>query len=333
MRNVRDEDDGRKDEASAYELHTLKENETICRLATGIKRITLPDDYNHIVWYKRLADGLNDNKSHETSSDNLARIFENRRQFPKAVEYWKKSIENHGAGRNQWRKIQISQITGNWGRFDGTMVQPSGDKADVGFVFRNGKKLKLRAYKVDTKRLLKDIKEYLKSNPRQLDYEKYNIGSIGHYLVNESWMKYVGEKAADWTLDLDPADDHWDRRIDIETPLTEAGAYVLKAEMEGGNTSNIIMWLADTAIVKKSLDGKSLYYVADAVSGQPLAKANVEFFGWRQEYLKKGEGCRPQTHLQHPDETVCRIHRQGRADHPRGEGDAAQSPVARHRHH
>ena len=290
MNNVRDEDDGREDEASAYELHTLKENETICRLATGIKRIELPDDYNHIVWLKRLADGLNGQKSHESSSDALARIFENRRQFPEAVDYWKKSIEKHGAGRNQFRKKHIEQITDNWGRFDGTMVQPAGDEAKVGFVFRNGKKVTLRAYKVDTKRLLKDIKAYLKSNPRQLDSEKYNLGGIGYYLVNESWMKYVGGKAADWELELNPAKDHWDRRIEIETPLTKAGAYVLKADMEDGNTSNIIMWLADTAIVKKPLEKKMLYYVADAVTGQPIEKANVEFFGWRQERLKKEKG-------------------------------------------
>ena len=282
--------DGKEDESGVFELHTLADDETICRLATGIRRIKLPDDQNHLVWFKRLADGLAGQRSNEGASDQLARIFENRRQFPKAVDYWRKSIAKHGAGNRSWRKKQVQQIVGNWGRFDGTMVQPAGEKARVGFVFRNGKVVKLRAFEVDTKRLLADVKKYLEGNPRQLDYKKYNVGQIGHYLVNENWIKYVGDKVADWELELEPAASHWDRRIDIETPLEEAGVYVLKAEMEDGNTSNIIVWLADTAIVKKRLDGKSLYYVADAVSGTPIAGANVEFFGWRQEYLKREKG-------------------------------------------
>ena len=198
-------------------MHTLKENETLCRLATGIKRITLPDDYNHIVWYKRLAEGMGDQGSNESASDQLPRIFENRRQLSKAVEYWRKSIAQHGAGKRKWREKQVDQIIGNWGRFDGTLVQPAGEKAKTGFVFRNGKAVQLSAYEVDTEKLLADVKEYLEGNPRELDGERYNIGAVGQYLVNSSWSKYVGDKVADWGLDLEPAADHWNRRIEIET--------------------------------------------------------------------------------------------------------------------
>src|SRR5205085_299086 len=53
-----------------------------------------------------------------------------------------------------------------------------------------------------------------------------------------------------------------------------------------GNSSQIIVWIADTTIVKKPLDKKTYYYIADAVTGTPIAKANVEFFGWRQQHVK-----------------------------------------------
>src|SRR5262249_2016742 len=46
--------------------------------------------------------------------------------------------------------------------------------------------------------------------------------------------------------------------------------------------SRIIVWVADTVIAKKQLEGGSYYYVADAVSGLPVVKANVEYFGWKQ---------------------------------------------------
>ena len=57
--------------------------------------------------------------------------------------------------------------------------------------------------------------------------------------------------------------------------------------MADGNTSLIVLWVDDTAIVKKPLAGKTYYFVADAVTGKPVAKANVEFFGWQQSYHDK----------------------------------------------
>ena len=56
--------------------------------------------------------------------------------------------------------------------------------------------------------------------------------------------------------------------------------------MTDGNVSHII-WVSDTAIVKKPLNEKSFYFVGDALNGNPVDKANVEFFGYRVEYLPK----------------------------------------------
>ena len=55
--------------------------------------------------------------------------------------------------------------------------------------------------------------------------------------------------------------------------------------MQDGNESRVVLWVADTVIVKKPLDGGTWYFVADAKTGQPIAKANLEFFGYRQEHL------------------------------------------------
>ena len=51
--------------------------------------------------------------------------------------------------------------------------------------------------------------------------------------------------------------------------------------MEGGNTSRILVWLDDTVIIKKPLEGRNYYFVADARTGQPIPHADVELFGWR----------------------------------------------------
>ncbi|MFM7148467.1 MAG: alpha-2-macroglobulin family protein, partial [Gemmataceae bacterium] len=38
--------------------------------------------------------------------------------------------------------------------------------------------------------------------------------------------------------------------------------------------------MADTVLIKKQLNDQAYYFVADAVTGRPIDKANVEFFGW-----------------------------------------------------
>ena len=53
--------------------------------------------------------------------------------------------------------------------------------------------------------------------------------------------------------------------------------------MRDGNEQSVVVWVADTAIVKKPLADEALYYVADAVTGKPLPDCNVEFFGFWNE--------------------------------------------------
>ena len=65
----------------------------------------------------------------------------------------------------------------------------------------------------------------------------------------------------------------------------------MTARLPGGNVSRIILWVADTVIAKKQLAGKAFYYVADAASGLPVAKANVEFFGWKQIQITPGKNA------------------------------------------
>ena len=48
--------DGRPEASGPYALDTLKDDETIARLATGIKRFKLPDEFNPIKIYQAIAD-------------------------------------------------------------------------------------------------------------------------------------------------------------------------------------------------------------------------------------------------------------------------------------
>jgi uncharacterized protein YfaS (alpha-2-macroglobulin family) len=273
-----------------YALHTLKDTETIARLATGLRRMTMPDEFNWIKIYLRVA-GRGRSDFGAQARDALASIHEDRRQYVKAADDWKTAILEYGPGPNNHRQHRLQQIVNNWGRFEPGKVQPAaasgknagpGAKVTVDFRFRNGNKVSFEAFEIDVPKLLADVKAYLKNAPNQIQWEQVNISDLGYRLVHLNQGQYLKGKTAAWEVKLKPLPNHVDDRITMTTPLSKPGAYLVTAQMANGNLSRIIVWVSDTVIVKKQLDQKAYYYVADAVSGQPVAKANLEFFGWKQ---------------------------------------------------
>ncbi len=280
-----DDDDTKKDESGPYALHTLGDDETLARLAAGIKRLALPADFNYIRAYQQVADNPKTGGG-EQALNALAQCFEDRRQYDKAAGYWQRSIKEYGLGHDNYKQARLDQILGNWGQFEGVMAQPAGKGATVDYRFRNGKAVSFEAHRLKEKLLLDDVKAYIKTRPSQMDWHKVNVGDIGFRIVQRNESRYLGEKVADWKQDLQPRALHFDRRITVATPLQKAGAYLLIARMADGNTSKIVLWVDDTVIVKKPLDQAHFFFVGDAVSGKPVPQANVEFFGYRQEWVR-----------------------------------------------
>jgi uncharacterized protein YfaS (alpha-2-macroglobulin family) len=279
-----------------FALHTLKDDETIAKLATGMKRFTLPDEFNWITIAQRVAKRGKDQFA-EQARDLLAGEYEDRRQYVKAAQAWQTAIAEHGAGQQAFRQRRLDQIVGNWGRFEPQRAASASDgkRAVLDYRFRNGNKVSFEARAITVEKLLDDVKAYLKNNPGQLDWNTINIDNIGYRLVEQNQQQYLGDKVASWEVELKPRPEHIDDRITVTAPMDKAGAYLVTATMQGGNVSRIIVWISDTVILKKQLDGQSYYYVADAVSGAPIAKAEVEFFGWRQQWIGNGSRWRIDT--------------------------------------
>lgn len=278
-----DEDDP-KAATATLALHTLADNETIARLATGVKRFTLPPEFDFIRIYRELADTKSGYA--QSALNSLAEIFTNRRQYDQAATCWRESIKSYGDGSDNWKQKKLDQIVGNWGRFEPSMTHPAGQGTTLEYRFRNGTKVVFDAREIKVPELLADIKDYLKSNPRELDWERTTPDSIGTRLVEKNQTKYLGREAARWELPLTPKPHHFDKVVTVNTGLKKAGAYLLTATMANGNVSKIVVWVNDTVIVRKQADKAVWFYVADAVSGKPLAGVNVEFFGYRQDYIE-----------------------------------------------
>jgi hypothetical protein len=262
-------------------VRDLSENETMAHLASGIQRFKLPDEFNYILLYKKLASG-SDYRS--TGLQTLAEIFENRQQYSKAAAYWRQLIEKDSDNAD-YRKERLQAIIAPWGEFETGEAQAAGDPAKLQFRFRNGKQLAISIAPIKIDRLLNDVKKYVSSNPQNMDYDKYNIENIGYRLVEKDETRYLGKPVANWDETLEPLADHFDRRVEIKTPISQSGAYLVTATLKDGNVSRIIIWLNDTVVIQKNLDNKTFYFVADAKTGKPIADMNLDFFGYQRDYV------------------------------------------------
>jgi len=270
-------------DAGPYEVHTLTDNESLARLANGVRRFDLPGEFNYIRLFNEIARSPGQGYVGDALKT-LAGIYENRRLYERAVKYWKryKKINSSESRRH------IEQITRNWGIFEPVGTQPSGSRPTVDYRFRNGSQINFKAYQVRVERLLDDVRSYIRSNPWRLDWNRVRIDDIGWRLVHADQTKYIGPKVADWDLKLNPDKRHWDRRITVKLPepLDQSGAYLLVGKIHNGNTARIIVWVSDTSLIKKPLAKQVFYYAADAVSGKPIGDTKVDFFGYRTKGIK-----------------------------------------------
>jgi uncharacterized protein YfaS (alpha-2-macroglobulin family) len=266
-----------------YNFQALKDEETIARIGDEIKKITLPDEFNPLKLFQKIIDGDN-NSYREQAFDQQCTNFENRRQFIRAAECWRKYISIFGDSRKNKQK-KLDQIIGAWGMLEPSETLAANSKNSLQYQFRNGTSVALTAQAIDTESLLQDIKSYLRDNPKNLDYNKLTPERIGYSLVNGDATKYLREVVAKWSQELKPKADHFDKKVDIDLPFKQAGAYLVTATIAGGNKSEVVLWIADSAIIKKPLSAdlksKQLFYLGDASNGAPIAQADVEFFGYK----------------------------------------------------
>ncbi|MCA9017977.1 MAG: alpha-2-macroglobulin, partial [Planctomycetaceae bacterium] len=155
--------DREEEQINPFSLESLKQTETLARLATGIKRFNLPDDVNYIRLYQQIVE-LGKSSVAENALGQLTSLFENRRQYPEAAKYLQQSIQAYGDPYQNKTK-QLNQIIGNWGQFEPNHTQVAGQGAKVDYRFRNGSHVDFEAYEVHVEKLLDDVKAYLKSRP------------------------------------------------------------------------------------------------------------------------------------------------------------------------
>jgi len=268
---------------SPYVLSTLSEDETVARLASGIKRFKMPEEHNYIKIMREVS-----KSNYPIAQDafkELAQIFQNRMQYTKAVECLQEGIKRFGNKSDFQEKLM--DIIGDWGTFLPEKSFPAGKNPVLRLRYKNAKIANFEAYKLKVEALINDIKEYLKSNPSKVEWRKIQLDDLGRRFVLENEEKYIGEKVAEWQVNLNPKEGYYDKIDDIEIPVSKAGAYLITAKIGNGNTARITLVLNDTIIFSKTGNGSYMYFLADAVTGKPLSNVDFEIFTFESIEIDK----------------------------------------------
>jgi hypothetical protein len=267
-----------------YAVQLLKDDETIARLADGVKKIKLPEEFNYIRLFHNIIDKKQPLASRAV--DLLVEIYKNRRQYDKAAEILEKNIN-----KNKYRKKQLAQIIGNWGTFPGESAFAAGEEPKIKFKYRNAQKVVFSLYSLNVAKYIQDIKGLLKSSGGRKMLFKLGMQpqDIGKWLLSERGNKYITRKLTEWTEKLKPSPGHFDRIEEFRVPVSKGGAYLLEANVEDGNVARIIVWLNDLAIIQRSSGGERLLVVTDAASGKPEKECEIKMFGYRTKYIQDPE--------------------------------------------
>ena len=269
--------EGDDNKESILSLDKLSDEETLAKLAGGIKKFKLPYEHNYIRMYKELSE-----KNNLSSSYKLGQIYLNRRQFKKSVEVWKNILKDRPNDKRA--QTQLKQITGNWGEFVSVKQTVHGKKPEFDFRFRNATKVKFRATRINMKKLINDTIAYIKSKPNRLDWNQVNLYNYGRNILEKNQQKYLSPEVEIWEEELTPAANHFNRRISLEAKFSRSGTWLLESQIENGNKTHVIVEISKITVVQNSLNGKVHYYIADAETGKALKNTDVEFFGYIQEY-------------------------------------------------
>jgi uncharacterized protein YfaS (alpha-2-macroglobulin family) len=279
-----------KERDGILQASTLKETETIARLANGVKRFTLREDHQFITGLRTLM-RMGKNGFSEQAGDQLVQVFLNRQQHVQAAEALKEVIGLHGKSHQGQREKLLEQIIENWSRFGSTPTYHAANPVEVPYTFRNAKEVFLKLSGVKDELVMADIIEYLKGNPVEVDHEKINFGGLGTRLIGKERGRYVGEEIRSWKQELKPDESHRDTTTNLDLGKLAPGCYLLESKLEGGNTSWVVVWVRDLVLLKRSEAGKEVFHLVDATDGSPVA-GELEFFGYRMDYLEKAKGKR-----------------------------------------
>ena len=288
------------DEKSAIaKVHKLKDSQTIAKLVIGVKELELPEEFNLISVLRKVIEENESGSARKSAVRDLANIYFNRRQYPAAVAVMR--LEPTAYPNYQQ---EIDAIIGPQLAFDPVEAKVAGEEAKLSFLFRNAKNVTFSAQPVDMEKLISELKDYYRNlrSDRQGEFGAFrsggpaNLDYLNGYFTRDSYdiTNYLIGNSETWEQELEPRANHWDKRIQVALPQTNAGTYLVEASAEMvvddrklTHRARILVTLQDSMLVRHRTEKETIFRAVDANSGESLGNIDVEFFGYRWEDGRK----------------------------------------------
>jgi uncharacterized protein YfaS (alpha-2-macroglobulin family) len=224
-----------------------------------------------------------------------ALYYQSRQQFHKAAEEYQRLLKAYpGHRRAAAAKKRLGHIRHPDVLLGSTAAYPAGSKPTLWFALRQTTRVEFTARSVDLGRYLQDAARKT-SQPWELRFFG-NDFFLHRWHDNQTEARlatYLGEKRVCWSETVPEAEHVTTAKTVV--PLSDAGAYLVEARVpDRSRRSRALVVLTDVAIVPRQLDSKSLVFVADARTGQPVANQEVQFFAedrgrWRKTARKTNQ--------------------------------------------
>ncbi|MBO5761359.1 MAG: hypothetical protein J6S53_07445 [Lentisphaeria bacterium] len=270
-------------EENMEKLRSLKENESICRLASGVKKITLPEEYNYIRLFRESENFLL-----------LARIFSSRLQLEKAVQYYRKALKKNPGNKNILNEIK--NITGNSGMLLPVKMSVEGEEAAIKLIYRNAESASVTVRKLDWKKLY-DIflskrslaGERVPNNLYSFMDHSYFTNNRNQYLRNTSpWKELAeGSRIDSFEWKLNPRKGHINTGVKIPLDkIKKAGVYLVTVKLKEGTVCETLYCVTKGLLLSGNTPDGTRILFCNAKTGEALPGKKIFFHTYRYIYAR-----------------------------------------------
>jgi len=277
----------------------MKDDQALVLAGGKIRTVSLPKQFNVLGLLRLVAAEYKDSGIADEAQYAVGAYHQSRQQYVTALgQYDKLKTAFPKSKRVRAANTQIGRIKAPQVRISQSGVQLPGSPAKLQLSYRNVSKVWFVAREVDHVGFMKYIRD------QKIDKYKglrgfgnlsYWSSFFAHDYHHKNWLytlaaKYVGKEVARWS---DPVKDDGTHRYAQamgQTPLKQRGCYLIYAYVKKppvadadksgvallklGN-SRAVFVLANLTVIEKKVKQGNLYFVCDARTGQPVAKANV----------------------------------------------------------
>lgn len=313
-----------------YNPWELQDNEALVLVGGHVRRVELPEQFGVLALLRKVSSGHETLDVADQALYATGLYYQSRQQYVQALQEYS-VLRERSAGASwarhaaeQARRIREPQV-----RLSDTGVQLPGRPAELQVSYRNVGRIWFVARSFDLESLLQDLHN---ERPQHEDYWAWQRALTGWHSVlvrepdhrdvtTKRIARYVGEEIGRWSHPVEEDGTHRYSQVTLQSTLSEAGAYLVCAYAAappaqhaskqgfaalGLGASRAVVVLTDLAYIEKKTNQGSLYYVAEAVTGAPVANAELDVIESWNTYDRKRR-----KHLWHWREQHTRTTREG----------------------